>query len=159
MYKRQVIWGASFDEELKEKVKITLIATGFEVSDIPGMPVAIAKAHPHKPTTINSEPSSFFNFGKKDKKEDETETESDDEEPEALKPDIDKTFNEYYVNSLHPDPEKVPELEPELFVEPVVETEPEPQLEYPVINLDDLDDESTLKKVVNIPAWKRRLMK
>ena len=69
------------------------------------------------------------------------------------------TFNEYYVNSLHPETEKEQELQLEKEIEPEPEPEPEPELEYPVINLDDLEDESTLKKVVNIPAWKRRLMK
>ena len=155
----QVIWGASFDEELKDKVKITLIATGFEVSDIPGMPLTIAKSHPHKPSAVNSEVSSFFDFTKK---EAEKETEETEVESEVVKPDINKSFEQYYVNSLHPETE--PEPEPEPIVEPVIkfeepEPEPEPELEYPVINLDDLEDESTLKKVVNIPAWKRRLMK
>ena len=44
----EVIWSAGFDDELKDNVKITLIATGFDVSDIPGMPANIAKAHTHK---------------------------------------------------------------------------------------------------------------
>lgn len=48
-----VIWGASFDESLGDDVKITLIATGFEVSDIPGMPLKIAKQN----TTVNPQNS------------------------------------------------------------------------------------------------------
>jgi len=36
---------------------------------------------------------------------------------------------------------------------------PEPEPELPVFTLDDLENETTLNKVVNIPAWKRRLMK
>jgi len=39
----QVIWGATFDDSLEENVKITLIATGYGVSDIPGMPVNAVK--------------------------------------------------------------------------------------------------------------------
>ena len=156
----QVIWGASFDEELKDKVKITLIATGFEVSDIPGMPLTIAKSHPHKPSVVNAEISSLFGLTKKND-ENNSDEEAENDLSEALKPNIDKTFEEYYVNSLHPEAETEPESEPVL--EPVfdfkTEPEPEPELEYPVINLDDLNDDSTLKKVVNIPAWKRRLMK
>ena len=155
----QVIWGASFDEELKEKVKITLIATGFEVSDIPGMPPAIVKTHIPKSQVTNTEPSGFFSFGKKDKKEDELETELNEETQEPVKPNIEKTFEEYYVNSLHTEPEKESEKAVELNFEPEIQSEPEPELEYPVISLDDLEDESTFKKVVNIPAWKRRLMK
>ena len=34
----QVIWGQTFDDNLGENVKITLIATGFDVDKIPGMP-------------------------------------------------------------------------------------------------------------------------
>ena len=158
----QVIWGASFDEELKDKVKITLIATGFEVSDIPGMPSTIVKSHSPKSPVVNAEPSGFFSFGKKDKKEDEQEDESD-EEQEVVKPNLEKTFEEYYINSLQAEPEKELELElqlePEVKQVPEIQSEPEAELEYPVINLDDLEDESTFKKVVNIPAWKRRLMK
>ena len=48
-----VIWGASFDDSLGDEVKITLIATGFEVSDIPGMPIKIAKQN----TTVNPQNS------------------------------------------------------------------------------------------------------
>ncbi len=44
-----VIWGASFDESLGDEVKITIIATGFEVSDIPGMPIKVVRDTPRKP--------------------------------------------------------------------------------------------------------------
>lgn len=36
-----VIWGATFDDTLGDEVKITLIATGYDVSAIPGMPYRI----------------------------------------------------------------------------------------------------------------------
>ena len=39
----------------------------------------------------------------------------------------------------------------------VITEEHEPDL--PVFTLDDLEDESTLKNVEDIPAWKRKLMK
>ncbi len=157
----QVIWGASFDEELKDKVKITLIATGFEVSDIPGMPPTIARVNPRKPPIVEINPSDFFSFSTNEKIGTNLESETISKDHEALKPDIEKSFNEYYVNSLHPESEKEPELDLDLEIVPEVKTQdqPEPELEYPVINLDDLEDESTFKKVVNIPAWKRRLMK
>lgn len=153
----QVIWGASFDEELKERVKITLIATGFEVSDIPGMPPAIAKIHPHKTPVSPIENLQFFESPMR-----EVEKESD-EELEAVKPNIEKTYKEYYVNSLSLDAEQETEAENETIdlqeIESSTAVDPEPELEYPVISLDDLEDESTFKKVVNVPAWKRRLMK
>lgn len=36
-----VKWGASYDDELGEKVKVTIIATGYSVSDIPGLDEAV----------------------------------------------------------------------------------------------------------------------
>ena len=59
------------------------------------------------------------------------------------KADTEKAFEQYYVKSLKNEPEPEPVIEPEL----------------PVFTLDDLEDESKLKKVENIPSWKRRLMK
>jgi cell division protein FtsZ len=144
----QVIWGASFDEELKEKVKITLIATGFEVSDIPGMPANIAKAHIRKPAMSN-EAARFFDTIKKDEETESVEVEGSD----LPKTSIEKTYEQYYVNSLQPELE----INLELDSEPVVELENEPEL--PVFTLDDLENETTLNKVVNIPTWKRKLMK
>ena len=137
----QVIWGASFDEELKEKVKITLIATGFEVSDIPGMPANIAKAHVHK-HPMSSESSRFFDTSKKENEQEMEITDESDSEP--VKPNIEKTFDQYYGNPAQTE------------TEPEIELNPEPEL--PIFTLDDLEDETTLKKVENIPAWKRRLM-
>ena len=143
----QVIWGASFDEELKEKVKITLIATGFEVSDIPGMPANIAKAHVRKPV-MSAEASKFIDSTKK-----ESVDFGLDEDLDLQKTNIAKTYEQYYVNSLNPEPEINPEPELEL------EIEVEKERELPIFTLDDLENETTLNKVVNIPAWKRKLMK
>jgi cell division protein FtsZ len=140
----QVIWGASFDEELKEKVKITLIATGFEVSDIPGMPANIAKAHVRKPA-MSAEASRFFDSTNKD----EVTDEYDEQNNESTKTNLEKTYEQYYVNSLTPESEIIPE--------PELDLNPEPEL--PIFTLDDLENETTLNKVVNIPAWKRKLMK
>ena len=137
----QVIWGASFDDELKDSVKITLIATGFDVSDIPGMPSTVAKAHTHKPV-MSAEASKFFESPKKEVEPEVVLTE--DEETEVQKKAVtEKAFEQYYVKSLKNEPEP----------EAIIETE------LPVFTLDDLEDETTLKNVENIPTWKRRLMK
>jgi len=136
----QVIWGASFDEDLKENVKITLIATGFEVSDIPGMPASIAKAHAHKPV-MSAEASRFFDSPKTEEEQELELTDEEDQEP--TKPNLEKTYEQYYGNTTQPG----------------TEIEPEPEPELPIFTLDDLEDETTLKKVENIPAWKRKLMK
>lgn len=129
----QVIWGASFDDELKDQVKITLIATGFDVSDIPGMPPIVAKEHAHK--HIHSfESKKYFETPKV-----EIETEIVDvTSNEPKKQNTDKIIEQYYGKGL--------------------QSEPEPEPELPVISLDDLEDEATLKTVENIPAWKRKLM-
>ena len=41
----------------------------------------------------------------------------------------------------------------------IPEPEPEPELELQTFTLEELEDESTLKSVENIPAWKRRLLR
>jgi len=137
----QVIWGASFDDELKDNVKITLIATGFDVSDIPGMPATVAKAHTHKPA-MSAEASKFFEAPKKEVEPEIKLTEEEETEVQK-KADTEKAFEQYYVRSLKNETEPEIELIPDL----------------PVFNLDDLEDETVLRNVENIPAWKRRLMK
>jgi cell division protein FtsZ len=132
----QVIWGASFDDALKENVKITLIATGFDVSDIPGMPAKVAKAHSHTQKDIHSYESAKIHENVKIDELNEMEF-SDEENHDPKKADTDKAFEHYYVKPV----------------------EPEPEPELPTFTLDDLDDETTLKNVENIPAWKRKLFK
>lgn len=136
----QVIWGASFDDELKDKVKITLIATGFDVSDIPGMPPKATKTPTHK--HIHSvESSNYFEKPKENKEEFDFRTAelATTEVEVPKKQNTDKIYDQYYGRGL----QKEPEAEPEL----------------PIIQLDELDDETTLKNIENIPAWKRRQIK
>jgi cell division protein FtsZ len=129
----QVIWGATFDDNLKENVKITLIATGFDVGDIPGMPASVAKTHTHKPFMSRTNVSNSA---------DSSETEqAGDESQDTKKADTEKAMEQYYGKA----------------VEVIVEAEPE--IELPTFTLDDLDNESTLKKVESIPSWKRKLFK
>ncbi len=149
----QVIWGASFDDSLGERVKITLIATGFDVSDIPGMPKSLVeKPQPQttsSPKVIHSYESAQPELSASPEPELtkpivdmdlSSITEFDSEEP-APKPDTDKAFEMYYGAGS-----KAP-------------AEPEPEPSLPTITLDDLEDEATLKDVENIPAWKRKLMR
>jgi len=124
----QVIWGASFDDELKESVKITLIATGFDVSEITGIPSPSAKEHKNVHDLESAKIIAPVAV-----KEPEVPVEA----LEAKKIEIDKAVGQYYGKPVH--------------------TAPEPEL--PVFTLDDLEDETTLKEVENIPAWKRKLMR
>jgi len=65
---------------------------------------------------------------------------------EPVKPNLEKTYEQYYGYTSQAEDDQ--ELDLNL--------EPEPEL--PIFTLDDLEDESTLKKVENIPAWRRKLM-
>lgn len=133
----QVIWGATFDDSLGDSVKITIIATGYDVSDIPGMPSTVVREN-YKPVQNSASGSVIQNVVSVI----QTLT-SDKPEKEGEKVDeIQKAMDQYYGK-------KTPESEPEAVSEP----------ELPIFTLDDLEDETTLKNVENIPAWKRRLMK
>jgi cell division protein FtsZ len=148
----QVIWGASFDDSLGEKVKITLIATGFDVSDIPGMPKSLVnKPQPQvtpSPKVIHSFESAQPVVNQEADAESTIKVDNEfnalsefETEEENLKPDTDKAYELYYGSAT-----KAP-------------AEPEPEPALPTITLDDLEDEATLKEVENIPAWRRKLMR
>lgn len=120
-----VIWGATFDDSLGDNVKITLIATGFDVSDIPGMPGKFGEKKkentgPKIPFVVNDEPVI-------------TQEEIKVEKEEVIK----KAMGEYYKNTIEPIEE-----------EPVKE-------ELPEFSLDDLEDEAKRDDIENVPAWKR----
>ena len=133
----QVIWGATFDEDLKETVKITIIATGFDVSDIPGMPAsASARVHSNKP--IHSAESAKIHQSNLEDVQSELE-QTEEELQDSKKPDTERAMDMYYGKPAQPEPEPEPEL--------------------PTFTLDDLDNETTMKTVENIPAWKRKLFK
>lgn len=133
----QVIWGASFDDELGENVKITLIATGFDVSDIPGMPPSVVKSHTHK--HIHSFESQKYYEPVKQEEPVQIDLITEVTEDQQIKPNTDKIMEQYYGKGLQPEPEPEPEL--------------------PIFTLDDLEDESNMEKIESIPAWKRKLFK
>lgn len=133
----QVIWGATFDDDLGEDVKITIIATGYDVSDIPGMP----SEQPQKQSVKVVEKKSqqiVFDMGTVSQM---AGLNTADHETDGLNP-IQKAMTEYYE-------EKAPE----------VEKEESPAEELSVFSLEDLENESSHEKAVNIPAWRRKLLK
>jgi len=136
----QVIWGAAFDEDLGEKVKITLIATGYDVSDIPGMPASVRKKIQH----TKSEPVKTVGLDENGELTDIVE----EVEPEAEVPrtDIEKSINTYY-------PSQNPPKEPVQAELPIVE-----ENNFETFSIDDFENEEKLKQAENIPAWKRRLL-
>ncbi|HLP05330.1 MAG TPA: cell division protein FtsZ [Paludibacter sp.] len=148
----EVIWGAGFDEELKDKVKITLIATGFDVSDIPGMPPNILKSYSRKNSHV-SEPKVYLDTPQQQDENDmvagaaEVEQEEPEENSVHKTHDTDKIIEQYYGKTVQVRPTPVPEPEPD----------PEPEL--PVFTLDDIENESTMKSIERIPAWLRKKQK
>ncbi len=128
----QVIWGQTFDDNLGENVKITLIATGFDVDKIPGMPqkspkkeekteqaIAASKAHTGFHSNVEAKPDP----GKA---------------TEKPKDDIDRAMGELYKK------------------EKVFQTQRKNSSELETFTLDDLDDEERMKDIESIPAWKRK---
>lgn len=137
----QVIWGATFDDSLGDSVKITIIATGYKVSDIPGMPAGVvAEKHKQQHQTIQN---TVITEHVAAQQYHHTPIEKTEKAPvELMEDDIEKAMNKYYGKPKDIEPE------PELPIEPDLKT----------FTLDDLEDESTLKSVENIPAWKRKLL-
>ncbi|HRZ97215.1 MAG TPA: cell division protein FtsZ [Paludibacter sp.] len=134
----QVIWGATFDETLADNVKITIIATGYGVGDIPGMPATVIKGfkqnhHGHAPATLQNVVAAINNSG--------SEKLSKEEE-------MKRAIEQYYKKPVKKSDAGSFQAE-----------QPENEIMLEEITLDDLEDEPTLKKVENIPSWRRKFMK
>ncbi|MDR2823767.1 MAG: cell division protein FtsZ, partial [Prevotellaceae bacterium] len=121
-----VIWGITFDNSLGKSVKVTLIATGFDIGAIPGMKELIP-LHAEKQPKDEQPPLP------------PTSPASTPEQPPVAdkKADIDKAMEGLYGKK-----------------EKSAEPKNEPQI--PVISLEDLNDYTTFKDIEDIPAWKRR---
>lgn len=153
----QVIWGATFDDSLGDNVKITIIATGYGVSDIPGMPLtAINNLRKSNNSTSESgnvlkNVANAFHGLTADK------TDKDEIDP------IEKAINQYYGDNSKPkqSPIEIEELPLDAIdeVEMHIEEEVVAEADVPVFSLDDIENDSKLKKIENIPAWKRKFMK
>ncbi len=134
----QVIWGATFDDDLGEDVKITIIATGYDVSDIPGMP---SETQPKQPVKVVDKKPQQIIFDMNTATEMANQNKVLSQEADSASP-IQKAMTEYYD-------EKQPEEE----------VEESPIQELSVFSLEDLENESSLEKVVSIPSWRRKLLK
>lgn len=132
----QVIWGATFDESLGEQVKITLIATGYDVTDIPGMPASALPNHKKQATKTVG----LFEDGEI------TSAATQESEVPASKMDIDKSFDIYYPSKK--ETEKPVPAQEDVAVDNGLAT----------FTLDELDNEEVLKQAENIPAWKRKFL-
>ena len=143
-----VIWGASFDESLGDEVKITLIATGFDVKDIPGMPASVLKKYKMDEKKDNNESGDFEN---------NIFDEELEEHKKTAEAEISKAIVELYGGMIKSETPK--ETKPEEIFQEVIQFDAVQEEELPVVNLFDIDDIDDLKKVEQIPAWKRRFLK
>jgi cell division protein FtsZ len=134
----QVIWGAAFDDSLGENVKITLIATGYDVSDIPGMPASAKK---------RIRQQAAFKTVTFDGDNEITEEPEVEQSIEPALPNIEKSMQTYYPSSQ----DKIKPIQPELPIGI------EEEIETISLDIEDLDDEKVLEKAENIPSWKRKL--
>ncbi len=139
-----VIWGASFNDELGDDVKITIIATGFDVKDIPGMPSSIVnKMYKNSETEQDSVSLEFENEIDEEERKQEKDNEIE----------IDKAINAYYGESV-----KTTKIEDE--IQPVIEFPFSSDLnDEDVVDIADLYDEGNIEKLEEIPAWKRKLFR
>lgn len=125
----QVIWGATFDPSLGDDVKITLIATGFNVSDIPGMPSKDIE----RKTSISFKATTKNN----DIEEAEIGKEKEDDDNKGEKEEmVKKAMSRYYGNTIETKNTKKEDDET-------------------IFTLDDLENEEKREDIENIPAWKR----
>ena len=134
-----VKWGASYDDSLGEEVKVTIIATGYSVSDIPGLDEAVQteekvveKQAP--PISIDEAAARFY----------KTETEPADKKPEA-----------------QPAPDDVimiddPATAVEVIPAPPVDDEPVPDADEVVIVDDNKEDEPPKKTSSWVNPWRRK---
>jgi len=131
-----VIWGITFDDSLGENVKITLIATGFDVSDIPGMP-AKSKHEKQKKEIPNV---GFEVNGTSIISDEEVQAQKEKQEKER----IEKAMTAHYGSITK---EKEPAANIELD---------DPEDLPPIISIEELEDDEKRNHIENIPAWKRK---
>lgn len=141
-----VIWGASFDETLGDEVKITLIATGFDVKDIPGMPAAIIKQLKEEEEELEGNLS----------EENNPFDEELEEQKKSNEAEIRKAMGELYGDSIKQQQSIEPEVEP---IQEEFQFEATTEDDLPLVDIFDLEDEEHLQHVEEVPAWKRRFMK
>ncbi len=136
-----VIWGATFDDTLEDQVKVTLIATGFEVKDIPGMPNSILEKYDiiEEKKEVNLELSEEEKIKKQKKDEDLT-----------------RAMEELYGDTVRPTPKK--ENLKTIPIDEIGEDNPVGKNENSTqIDIDDLEEDLLEEEKQKVPAWKRRL--
>lgn len=137
----EVQWGASYDDSLGDNVRVTIIATGYSVTDIPG---------------INAIPLEITNQQKAAEEPKVTQ------QPETLEAAMDRFY------PVEKQPETTTEENTDTGSQEVAESEDNPDSQVdtqkptnqvptpPVMDFIDFEDDDALAEAESQPAWKRR---
>ena len=158
----EVKWGASYDDTLGDEVRVTVIATGYKVTDIPGIENCEEKPKeeviPAKKPTIDDAIKKFYDDKEETAEEaaeeapTAQETQETNEQPLTEEAEADEHVEEL-DDSCNAPSESIPQPEPE--EEPAVEIINDGNASEPIDIIFDLNDsdEQTLE---NTPSWTRR---
>ena len=157
----EVKWGASYDDTLGDEVRVTVIATGYKVTDIPGIENCEEKPKeeviPVEKPTIEDAIKKFYDDKEETAEEAPTaqETQETNEQPLTEEAEATEQIEELEDtdNTESPAANDAPQQEPE--EEPAVEIINDGKASEPIDIIFDLNDsdEQTLE---NTPSWTRR---
>lgn len=160
----EVKWGASYDDTLGDEVRVTVIATGYNVTDIPGIDDIEEPQHTTEPLQkpdINTAMERYYGASSAKTKEPQPETavaeESVPEQPEQLEQLEQLEQSEQLEQPEQPEQpaESIYDLGDDEPLESAVSIAPEPEQPANVITFFDLDEEQE-NEIDNTPAWQRR---
>jgi cell division protein FtsZ len=167
----RVSWGITYDDNLGDSVKITIVATGYEVGDIPGMPPAAVKEAKEKADAFRTKTFGNLFTGNETQNEqntDENATSVIDEAdliarakqsyytPEPKSAAADVKFEIEIPNSETAD-EIIEKSEKSEEGNKETETLEMPETASRLASFDEMQNEEQLREIEKIPAWKRKL--
>lgn len=165
----EVKWGTSYDDTLGEEVRVTIIATGYQVSDIPGIEecqqeVAPVVTEPVSKPSVEEAFAGFYGADAPEKKapeatepaaeetvvEEETEEETTEDTAPKEKATIETPVAEEDTPTIDLDANEQVVTEPDEDPAVVIAPEhPAPTIDF---DLNDIDEQ----EADNTPAWQRR---
>lgn len=156
----EVKWGASYDESLGEEVRVTLIATGYPVEDIPGLEEVEEEEQTAKPSPLETRARVSIDdamhkyYGEKEAQEEAPAPEPVEEAPAAVEEPAPATEDEDIIHLGFEE-----EVEEESAV--VIDAKPDTSNEIN-FGMDDLQTPSYARPQPSVPeddhrpAWLRR---
>lgn len=166
----EVKWGASYDDTLGDEVRVTVIATGYRVSDIPGIEDCEEKPKveisPAEKPTIEEAIKKFYddNNAPSDSEETAQNTQEADNQPQTEEPHTADDTTSLEIEEEHADDTTSLEVEeehavdttsPEIEEEHAVEIVNDGNASEPIEIIFDLND-SDEQALEDIPSWRRR---